>query len=206
MKNTTSRLVIGAIVLCLPMRAMPLTISGSPSCHSYGTTCSAMNTNEFNIVNCQSIDTQCYSFTEAEAVNPGVPQYKVFSCNGCKSGYAAVDQTLALSPTCTITYKTCSKSCPGCSNCTSDTSWSAAGTGYQRKANRTCNCGTCNTSYQYRCAAGYYGTTYNGTSGCTRCPNNGNSSAGTTSVTGCCISSGADTTGSYSYSPKCCYS
>ncbi|MDE6478257.1 MAG: hypothetical protein K2L94_03340, partial [Alphaproteobacteria bacterium] len=119
-------------------------------------------------------------------------------CVTCPTNYQLTTASESAPPSgCsnTFTYKTCTcKSGVTCSNC-SDTTWAAYGTGYQRYIKRTCDCGTCNTSYQYRCAAGYYGTTYNGTSGCTRCPNNGNSAAGTTTQTGCYITSGSDTNG-----------
>lgn len=88
--------------------------------------------------------------------------------------------------------------CKTCTNCTSSNTWDSVATGYQRRTTKTCGCdGTCNTSYSYRCAPGYFGNSYNGTSGCTRCPTDGGvtgtSVAGTTARTGCYV--GANTTG-----------
>ena len=63
-----------------------------------------------------------------------------------------------------------------------------------------------NHSCAWSCKAGYYGSSLNGTTGCTRCPENGNSNAGTTSVTGCYVTSGSDATGSCIYTQNCYYS
>lgn len=133
--------------------------------------------------------------------------YGVATCNTCDSGYDRRAATIMI-PGCSnsVEYYTCVEQCNGCSNCTSDAAWSAHTAGYEKKVIRTCNCNTCQAATTYRCAAGYYGTSSNGTSGCTRCPDNGNSGAGTTSVTGCCISGGADTSGNFSFTPNCCYS
>lgn len=101
-----------------------------------------------------------------------------------------------------------------CSNCTSDTSWSSAGTGYMKKVTRTCNCGTCSATTAYQCASGYWGSSTNGTSGCSQCPTwskvytssaktqepRGTSSSGTTDIEGCYIIPGTyyDETGTFS--------
>ncbi|MDE6478122.1 MAG: hypothetical protein K2L94_02630 [Alphaproteobacteria bacterium] len=133
------------------------------------------------------------------------PLYSIPTCPQCETGYKQVTQEVMLSPSCTVQYYACEVICTGCSNCTSDSAWSAHSTGYEKKVTRTCNCNTCSATTSYRCAAGYYGSSTNGTSGCTRCPDNGTSVAGTTSITGCCVSSGTDAAGTYSYSPQCCY-
>lgn len=95
--------------------------------------------------------------------------------------------------------------CKTCSNCTGSNTWEAANTGYQRKARKQCACdGTCNVYYDYRCAAGYYGTSANGTYGCTQCPEatdiytdsartilaRGTSAVGTTSQAECYLPAG----------------
>ncbi|MDE5615426.1 MAG: hypothetical protein K2I81_01165 [Alphaproteobacteria bacterium] len=108
----------------------------------------------------------------------------------------------------------CTK-CKTCANCTSDTSYSSAGTGYERRALKTCACltGECKTSYSYRCAVGYYGTSTNGTSGCTRCPSSGGTygttaSAGSQDITACYLPAGtpmSDGTGTFSCSDKSDY-
>lgn len=104
-----------------------------------------------------------------------------------------------------------------CSNCQSDTTWSAGNTGYQRRLIRTCDCSgstaTCKSNYEYRCAVGYYGSSTNGTSGCTRCPASGGiygttAAAGSTVITSCYIPSGSsfsDSTGSGTYTGNCYY-
>ncbi len=136
----------------------------------------------------------------------------ITSCNRCNSGFAKVSKTLE---GCSgITYNTCECTC---SNCTSDTSWSAGSTGYQKQTTRWCECyagtPTCNTSTEYRCAVGYYGSSTNGSSGCARCPASSGTygttaSAGTTSVSGCYIPAGSsfsDSTGSGTYTRDCAY-
>ncbi|MDR0726706.1 MAG: hypothetical protein LBF37_01445 [Rickettsiales bacterium] len=53
----------------------------------------------------------------------------------------------------------------------------------------------------YRCAAGYYGSSTNGSSGCTLCPSGGTSAAGSIVITQCYAfpSSDTDTTGNWEY-------
>ena len=145
---------------------------------------------------CTSGEVRCYGSASA---------YKAFYyCTACATNYKLREFSDSATG-CTFTNQDCEAQCTGCSNCTSDTSWSSAGTGYEKKVTRTCNCNTCNTSTSYRCAAGYYGSSSNGTSGCTRCPSNGNSAAGSTSATGCYIISGSDGTGSFKYTQNCYY-
>lgn len=110
-----------------------------------------------------------------------------------------------------------------CSNCTSDTSWSSAGTGYMKKVTRTCDCGVCKESTAYQCASGYWGSSTNGTSGCTQCPTwsgvytnsartalaRGTCSSGVTAITGCYVIPGTyyDATGTFTISnAPCMYS
>lgn len=100
-------------------------------------------------------------------------------------------------------YGTTTNGTTGCQhkdNCISDTVYKSFGsTGYERKITRGYNSTsrTCvDRVVSYRCAPNYYGTSTNGTSGCTQCPGseagglgagetNGTSNAGTTSITGC---------------------
>lgn len=59
-----------------------------------------------------------------------------------------------------------------CDNCESDGNWTRVSAGYERRISRYCTCdrtATCSQSYSYRCAAGYWGNTTNGTTGCTKC-------------------------------------
>ena len=145
---------------------------------------------------CEAFSYICFTF---------LPSSSYTSCTKCGTNYTLKSKTVSVQNTCTTVVGYCESNCKGCSNCTSDTSWSSAGTGYEKKVTRTCNCNTCNASTSYRCAAGYYGSSSNGTSGCTRCPSNGNSAAGSTSATGCYITSGSDSTGSFKYTQNCYY-
>ena len=109
------------------------------------------------------------------------------------------------------------KGCVVDKTCSSDCSsiWMASGAGYQSYENRHCskvtgNCVTDGTSY--RCAAGYYGSSSNGTSGCTRCPDlngvYGSSTAGSKYITSCYIPSNtvmSDATGSMVFTNNCYY-
>lgn len=59
-----------------------------------------------------------------------------------------------------------------CTDCESS-DWAASGTeGYEVSISAFCQVltGTCDKSYSYRCASGYYGSSLDGVSGCTRCP------------------------------------
>lgn len=99
-------------------------------------------------------------------------------------------------------------------NCRS-TSWVAHSTGYERRTRRYCSTATqCTSVTQYRCAAGYYGRSLSGSTGCTPCPENGVSVppdgdlVGFTAVTDCFIPSGTeitDSTGTYTYTNDCYY-
>lgn len=128
------------------------------------------------------------------------------SCNTC-SGVAtrkAIDITYNGDTCGTGMYECVAPSCSDCSN----GSWTAGNTGYQKKQVASCVCGVCKKDYEYRCAANYYGSSTNGTSGCRACPNGGKSQAGSTSITSCYLStgtSGSDVTGSYQYTGNCYY-
>ncbi len=134
-------------------------------------------------------------------------------CDACKSGYKLTSATRPIAGTqCQITFGTCEQDCTGCSNCNT-TSWANLRTGYQSRTYATCNCNTCTRTTEYRCAAGYYGTSTNGTSGCSRCPSSGgvygSSAAGSTVITACYLPSGttgSDSTGTFTYTNNCYYS
>ncbi len=108
-------------------------------------------------------------------------------------------------------YPDCSS---GCTNCDT-TAWTASGTGYQKQTVATCNttfC-ECTKTTQYRCAAGYYGSSTNGTSGCKRCPSSdgvsGSANAGSTVITSCYLPTGtnfSNATGNGTYTSNCYYS
>ena len=162
----------------------------------------------------------------------------VASCYTCNPGYELVKNPSASGITaCSSTgdpnedsggvghydYTECVKNCTA-SNCAS-TNWVAKSTGYETRTYRSCSAtgtsGTCNSTTQYRCAAGYYGSSTNGTSGCTQCPQwtgvytnsgkttlaRGTSSAGTTAITGCYVAPGTyyDATGTFKTTTNCAY-
>lgn len=66
-------------------------------------------------------------------------------------------------------YTTCT--CDA-SLCADVGAWSNYNTKFQRRAKYTCQSGSCKatSNYEYRCAAGFYGASTNGTSGCSQCP------------------------------------
>lgn len=141
--------------------------------------------------------------------------YLVNTCTSCAAGHTLTDVPLRdIISECDVatTVKLC---CRTCTACTSDNEYSASGTdGYDRKAIRTCDCNTgCKISrYTYRCAAGYYGTSTDGKTGCTRCPlsaggTHGTSPAGKIDITSCYIPSGSflELSGSGTYTDDCPY-
>lgn len=103
------------------------------------------------------------------------------------------------------------QSYPCSTTCTKFPSWANYSTGYQRGTYEELNCRLCycETKYSYRCASGYYGTTSNGTSGCTACPSGGTSVAGSnSSITGCYVPASTeltDSTGTFSHTTSCYY-
>ncbi|MDE5615737.1 MAG: hypothetical protein K2I81_02810 [Alphaproteobacteria bacterium] len=97
----------------------------------------------------------------------------------------------------------------GCTDCNS-TAWASTGTaGHESRTEAFCVLGNCSKAKTYRCAAEYYGKTLNGTSGCTKCPSPGTSTAGENEdITSCYIPSGnkfSDSTGSGTYTGNCYY-
>lgn len=121
-----------------------------------------------------------------------------YNCTSCKLGYTLVSKSSM-----GYTYKKCILS--DCVSCASDTSWSTAGTGTEKRTYRDCDpCDGCIESTSYRCIADYYGSNGN----CTPCPSSGTSATGSTAITSCYIPSGSrfsDSTGSGTYTDKCYY-
>ncbi|MDR0726590.1 MAG: hypothetical protein LBF37_00840 [Rickettsiales bacterium] len=107
-------------------------------------------------------------------------------------------------------------------SCTSDSTWIAVTSGFEKKATRELNCQLCKcilVSIQYRCATGYYGTADStGMSGCTKCPcltdvdgfeRCGMNAADSKYITTCSMSSTYtfnDGTGNYKFTSDCAYS
>ncbi|MCM1294338.1 MAG: hypothetical protein NC311_02140 [Muribaculaceae bacterium] len=134
-----------------------------------------------------------------------------YSCDTCVSGATikVKDETIS---SCGVHYTYCE-----CTTTCSTTSWVSLRTGYESRK----YCNVCSQSTQYQCAAGYYGSSSNGTSGCTQCPTwtdvyttsakttqvRGTSAAGATAITGCYVAAGTyyDTTGTLKTTGNCAY-
>jgi len=176
----------------------------------YAKACYDVISEESEADSCLAEKTDCYG------------DYAVISCTSCSDGYDLVTRSDEVPGYGTKTYTICQTHCDTCSNCDDDTSWSAANTGYQRLAIRTCDCGTCYVSYIYRCANGWYGGSMNGVSGCSQCPEwtgayttsaktttvRGTSNAGSnTAITSCYIPTGTyyDGTGTFKIISNCMY-
>ena len=138
--------------------------------------------------NCKTSTTVCYN------------DVKVKNCLTCNSGYSITQKSGSVDGCSnTIMYDSCEQSatCNNCDNKCISSSWTASGTGYEQRTISNCNISTCLCvdKAEYRCAAGYYGSPTTNMSGCTRCPAYsgvyGTNSAGSTSVSSCCISSGS---------------
>ncbi len=162
-------------------------------------------------VYCTNPSSTCYQNTNTGAI------FRLNTCSGCASGYV-LEQDTYTSSTCSsngmvYVYKTCVRDCPTCSDCTSDTSWGSVyldgsllpKVGYQKKTTRTCDCGTCKETTEYRCATGWYklgtavGCSNTSCIGCQQCPQatdiytneslttlaRGTSPAGSTAITDC---------------------
>lgn len=103
--------------------------------------------------------------------------------------------------------------CEECGTCPALTDWTSTGTGYIKRSSQRCNCGRCMVlSTSYACAAGYYGTSTDGATGCTRCPaypgGYGTSNIQSDVRTKCYIpvnATGSDNSGTYKYTDKCNY-
>ncbi len=138
----------------------------------------------------------------------------------CSSCINSAWERTSVQTTCGSMIMTYYKCCQQCTNCTSDTTWRVATTAqgllknsHQQKTTRTCNCGTCEESTQYRCAAGYWGNPTSISDTCERCPKNdgvyGTNIAGSnTTITSCYIKAGAsmnDDGGTYNFTTDCPY-
>ncbi len=211
---------------------LPLLIIGLPKASSAVTvycsnyTCASNPSPKLAGEMCATTTKKCY----------GNSNTAVVSCATCPDGYMLTSATEELQPvgetgTCTVRYSSCVKEAtitpdPGCDGTCDDcenTDWEnyyGSGfpklLGYQRKVMAACNIRTCvcTKTYFYRCADGYYGSTLNGTSGCSQCPGDssasslitGNSIAGSNGViTQCFVEKGDDSTGSYVYTSECYY-
>ncbi len=201
MKNKITILALTAFITTLATGNADAVIS---TCSV--TTCTGSEMYTLNTCLDGSYTTKCYKASSSGNI------YKVFICSACAHGTLG-DATLSeLIPECNLLTPVtqCCNACDSAS-CTSDTTFSAYRTGYESKSTRMCSClnGCKVTSTSYRCAAGYYGSSTNGTTGCTACPNGGTSVAGSnTSITSCYLPTGtkfSDTSGSGEYTENCYY-
>lgn len=172
----------------------------------------------------------CVSYT-TRYYKCGTKYYKVQDCNTCGSGSTRTLSTFATGYT--ATYYICKGSSvlPPVAACDPDEDcglspvgyWSSFGTGYQRvsawKCDTSTDCEWEQDGYNYRCAAGYYGsanctgTTSSTCTGCSRCePKDG--TYGTVAAgngkakTDCYISSSTsltNTAGTYKFISNCYY-
>lgn len=128
---------------------------------------------EDNVSNCSSKSYYCY-YDFGYTVG-------IATCSLCNAGYTKTWVTGHIGD-CGLTaddqaggymsdyrYTTCT--CDN-SSCANVGTWSNYNTKFQRRAKYTCQSGTCKatSTYEYRCAAGFYGSSTNGTSGCNQCP------------------------------------
>ncbi len=139
-------------------------------------------------------------------------------CTTCSGTAQLITQTMDVAMgTYSATYNSCSADCSGgCPDCES-TNWSVPNLlNVSKRTLAQCNEITCQCSKEtvYGCAAGYYGKptslTPSAGTGCNRCPQNsddgqyGTSDIGSLISASCYITSGTDTTGSYSFDPPNC--
>ncbi len=166
------------------------------------TTCPTSDTGTYvenNPSNCKTYTRNCYKGTGSGTIRIA------YSCTSCPTGQNLISTNIIIECT-SNTYNKC-----GCTNGCSTTAWTAKSTGYEVRD--YCNTTNCTTTKEYRCARGYYGTSTNGTSGCTRCPASGGiygttPAASSTVITSCYIPSGntfSDSTGSGTYTGNCYY-
>lgn len=127
--------------------------------------------------------------------------YGFNSCTTCQSGWKKETRNITVPGCGPFPYTEC-KDCNKPASCV-DGSWTdVSGATYQSKRIANWNSNLCSCSYttQYRCKNGYYGSGTN----CSPCTSPGTSDAGSnTSISGCYVTSGSDTSGTYTYISKC---
>lgn len=184
-------LICGIIGECINISpSYSLTVNG---CVNYGRGGAPWYGASPTTLNCNDYDTA--------TVNVGGSYQTVVSCVNCSNGYRLSNAKNGGVTACeapdgggnggghgTYTYYACEKYCDS-TNCATS-AWSAFGTGYEKRMVRSCSStganGTCNSTAEYRCEKGYYGTSTNGTSGCSPCPGAGlTGSGGATNITAC---------------------
>lgn len=152
--NKTTFFIIGILIIPTTLHASCTKLSGRPS----NSDIRQINTQK-DIGSC-SPDVTYYKGDGSGGV------YSLLSCRSCGTGLIqSTKQTQYQDGECgTLSYKACN--CP--SSCTT-TEWTKHSAGYQKR--NVCNASTnCQTRTEYRCASGYYGTSTDGSSGCSKCP------------------------------------
>ncbi len=207
--NKISKLFILSMMTIIPIYNVT---NAASMCTS--TTC-PVGTSQEVFKNCATDGTNvCYKNTSGTV-------FRFTNCASCNAGMVLSQVVLSNVPGnhCNNLNAKVSVCCYPCSTCINDINaqYSATGTaGYERKPTKSCSCfDGCQTSYIYRCAAGYYGSSTDGTSGCNRCPKLLNSSiygasaAGSEDVTNCYMPAGtvfSNSTGSGVFTEDCQYS
>lgn len=164
------------------------------------------------------VPSNCKSAVWVCATNGTVTTSAYVDCQECNTGYDKVENVHVYellhcdgydAQTSMITH-ICEKSTTCGSDCVSG-NWATPVSGYQVRTKKECDNGTCKSSTEFRCAAGWYGSPSTVGSGCTKCPtSNGvagvTAGPGTTAITSCFLPAGtafSDTTGSGIYSSPC---
>lgn len=166
-------------------------------------------TNQFQCDDCECVNSQTLCKRESEIEDGGGGSGNGGGGNngGDGDGGCTTDADCSTNQYCDTSNGTCEQ-CTGCTSCVSDSDYSSAETGYEKKVNRTCSCNTCNEVISYQCAAGYYGRprgTNGAPSGCTQCPDQGQSAAGSIQITQCYLHSFKDSIGEGVYTQDCYY-
>ena len=191
------------------------------TCNTQSSKPSGSNANTVSVHNCASSST-------TYAVISGVSgiYWTINTCNTCSSGYYPVSRVYSIAGMpagdCDVGYTDCVR-CVYDDHCgTSDTSFVASTTGYQKKTSYSCSNNSCYSSTQYRCAKDYYPTqstttgiaTSTSALGCTKCGNmystitTTTTGPGATGISACCAASGStasDTTGTFQLQGSCCW-
>jgi len=155
-------------------------------------------------MSCKTAEYRTYSGDNISGIGGVLGVRIVKSCTSCNDGYVlttdptygpVMDQERSLPGNHCAKFedlKYC-KSQVQCnsSNCNINSGWYDYAVGYQVYRQYSCNSGACSSvATKYRCATNYYGTTSNGTSGCTACPSGKFCPAGSTSASACQVTCG----------------
>ena len=152
----------------------------------------------------------CTEYAAPQRINGANVYY--YECTECDTGSHLESQTLRVSDAgnCSLTFNTCEDNCASV-DCPYG-AWTSNGPGYEYQVINTCDQsdGTCvdSGSKNYRCADSYYGSTTNGTSGCSPCPKiEGIQSVSNEERSDCCVSKGStgtDEFGDFQLKNECC--